>query len=171
MRRKPFSVVCLQRASPLRHQVKQSRRSSQRSRFLILMTVSLVEPWTYVLSKLSMPTVPPPSSETETWWDTPGDSRLKHNKEERKKLIPIITYRSSKWCRPGISRHRYFGTTARKPIRLFAARLSVIGVAVLVGRGAVQSRAGVANAHGSLEEAPTASTATSESGRELRHSF
>jgi hypothetical protein len=88
MRRKPFSVVCLQRASPLRHQVKQSRRSSQRSRFLILMTVSLVEPWTYVLSKLSMPTVPPPSSETETWWDTPGDSRLKHNKEERKNSSP-----------------------------------------------------------------------------------
>jgi hypothetical protein len=63
-----------------------------------------------------------------------------------------------------------FCIIAWKPISLLVARLSVICLTVLVGRGVarlVQPRAGAANAHDSFKEAPTPSTAITENGRDL----
>jgi len=48
---------------------------------------------------------------------------------------------------------------------LLTTQLSIIGLAVFVGRGAVQPRSCITNAHGSVEEASAASAATLENGR------
>jgi hypothetical protein len=108
MQRKPSSVVCLRRASRRRHRVNRSRRSSQRSPSVILMTVSSDR----TLDVSIMP---------ELNYTHSAPSKFGHGSvvghtrqvilrfEARQKLkfkfTSIVICRSSKWCRPGVNRY------------------------------------------------------------------
>jgi hypothetical protein len=161
MRRKLLLVVYLRRASLRRHQVKRSKRNSRHSRFLTLMTVSFLQlEWPCVDGHII---VPPPSSETEAWWETPGKPFSPYRQPN--KITTPMTLRSPEWRRRSVSRYRPFRATARKSFRPLASRLSVISLTVFVRRGAIQPCACTTNAHGSFKEPSTASTATTTKSR------